>query len=77
MTQEQDKLIDLSVHESAVPSVIDPNRDKKLDVDKNDDLNDSVHDHENVDVPTPDPLDTDNDNTVADRQIISANLGAG
>lgn len=77
MTQEPDKLINLSVHESSTPSVIDPNRDKKLDVDKKDNLNDSVHDHENVDVPTPEPLDNDNDNTVADRQIISANLGAG
>lgn len=76
MTQEQDKLIDLSVHESAVPSVIDPNRDKKLTVDKKDNLNDAVHDHENVDVPTPEALDTD-DNNVVDRQIISANLGAG
>jgi hypothetical protein len=77
MTQEPDKLIDLSVHESSVPSVIDPNRDKKLAINNNDDLNDSVHDHENVDVPTPEPLDNDNENTVADRQIISANLGAG
>ena len=77
MTQEPDKLINLSVHASSVPSVIDPNRDKKLGVNKNDDLNDSVHDHENVDVPTPEPLDAENDNSVVDRQIISANLGAG
>ncbi|QSJ19781.1 hypothetical protein JYQ62_14355 [Nostoc sp. UHCC 0702] len=77
MTQEPDKLINLSVHESSVPSVIDPNRDQKLGVNKNDDLNDSVHDHDNLDVPNPEPLDTDNDNSVADKQIISANLGAG
>ncbi|BAZ53746.1 hypothetical protein NIES4103_64290 [Nostoc sp. NIES-4103] len=62
--------------DTPVPSVIDPKQDKKLTVDKKDNLNDAVHDHENVDVPIPEPLNTD-DNNVVDKQIISANLGAG
>lgn len=41
------------------------------------DLNDSVHDDENVDVPTPGLLNNGNDENPGDRQISIANLSAG
>ena len=76
MTQEPKKLINLAVHETADPSQIsrNPNQEASADLD---DLNDSVHDDENVDVPTPGVLnDSDNSNPVHS-QISIANLSAG
>ncbi|KYC36432.1 hypothetical protein WA1_42765 [Scytonema hofmannii PCC 7110] len=68
MSQEPRKPINLSVHESSDPSVIDPSVDKKESANIND-LNDSVHDDENVDVPIPGlSEDTSNSNPV-DRQL--------
>lgn len=77
MTQEKDKPINLAIHESSDPSVIDPNYNKVASGDLND-LNDSSHDNENVDVPIPDSFDATNDeNPVNSSQITSANISAG
>ncbi|WP_017318387.1 hypothetical protein [Mastigocladopsis repens] len=76
MTQEPRKLINLSVHETADPSVINPNPDKEASGEMND-LNDSVHDQENVDVSIPTLSDdTSNDNPV-DRQLGIISRSAG
>ncbi len=76
MAQESDKPINLSVHESSDPSVIDPNSQQANSEDIND-LNDSVHDDANVDINTPKPFDTNNEENLGDQQIITANLSAG
>lgn len=77
MTQEKDKLINLAIHESSDPSVIDPNYKEEASGDLND-LNDSSHDNENVDVPIPDSFDTtDDENRVKSSQITTANISAG
>jgi len=78
MTQEKDKLIDLAVHESSVPSLLDLDKDKKTPENMNDlDLNDSVNDQKNADTPTPQPFDDSNEETLGDKQITIANLSAG
>ena len=76
MTQEPHKPIHLSVHESSDPSVISPNSDKEASGNMND-LNDSVHDDENVDVPIPGLSDDDNDSNPVDRQIGIVGRTAG
>jgi hypothetical protein len=76
MTQEPNKPINLSVHETADPSLFSQAVDKEVSGDLND-LNDSVHDDENVDVPTPGLLNNGNDENPGDRQISIANLSAG
>ncbi|MBH8555327.1 hypothetical protein I8751_23860 [Nostocaceae cyanobacterium CENA357] len=76
MTQESRKPINLSVHESSDPSVIDPNSQQATSEDIND-LNDSVHDDANVDINTPEPFDTTNEENIGGQQIITANLSAG
>ncbi|NMG21119.1 hypothetical protein [Brasilonema bromeliae] len=77
MTQEPRKLINLSVHESADPSVINPtNPDKEASGEIND-LNDSVHDEENVDVPIPSLFDDDSDDNPVDPQIGIVGRSAG
>jgi hypothetical protein len=79
MTQEPRKLINLSVHESADPSVISPSPDKEASGNQNDlnDLNDSVHDEENVDVPIPGIFDDANDSNPVDRQLGIVGRAAG
>jgi hypothetical protein len=76
MTQEPRKPINLSVHESSDPSVISPSPDKEASGNVND-LNDSVHDDENVDAPIPGLSDADSDVNPVDRQlgIISRTAG--
>ncbi|WGV27208.1 hypothetical protein [Halotia branconii] len=76
MTQESRRPINLSVHESSDPSVINPNSQQATSEDIND-LNDSVHDDENVDINTPEPFDPAREEKLGDQQIISANLSAG
>lgn len=76
MTQESHNPINLSVHESSDPSLISPNPDKELSGELND-LNDSSHDDENVDVPNPGLLDTASEENPVDSQISIANLSAG
>ncbi len=76
MTQDPKDLIHLSVHESADPSVLE-SRHKEGKLGNNDDLNDSVHDDDNVDVPTRQANDTFDESTVVDHQITTANLSAG
>ncbi|MBE9210288.1 hypothetical protein IQ244_28070 [Nostoc sp. LEGE 06077] len=76
MTQEKDKLINLSVHESSVPSLLDIDQNQQIPENMND-LNDSVPDHENADNPMPQPLDDANEETLGDKQITIANLSAG
>lgn len=79
MTQEPRKPINLSVHESADPSLISPTPDKEASGNRNDlnDLNDSVHDDENVDVPIPGLSEDSSDSNPVDRQlgIISRTAG--
>lgn len=76
MTQEPRKLIDLAVHETSDPSVISPNSDLK-DAGEINDLNDSAHDHENVDVPTPEAADVPEEEHLVHKQMTIANLSAG
>lgn len=76
MTQEQNKPVNLSVHETADPSIFNPNLDTEASGDLND-LNDSVHDDENADVPTPGLLNNGNDENPVGSQITIANLSAG
>jgi len=79
MTQKPHQPVDLhlSVHESADPSVISSNPEQEASGVSND-LNDSVHDDENVDVPHPGLFDpAQDDENVVDRQIGIANLSAG
>ncbi|MBD2501927.1 hypothetical protein [Anabaena azotica] len=52
MAQDPKDLINLAVHESADPSVME-SRQQEANLGNNDELNDSVHDDENVDVPIP------------------------
>lgn len=76
MTEEPRKLINLSIHESSDPSLISPNPDVEASGDFND-LNDSVHDEDNVDVPIPKVFDDSSDERLGDNQSTIANLGAG
>jgi hypothetical protein len=76
VAQDPKDLIHLAVHESADPSVIE-SRQKEANLGNHDDLNDSAHDDENVDVATPQPADTFEQPTVVDHQITTANLSAG
>lgn len=76
MTQEPRKLINLAVHESSDPSVISHNSESENSRDIND-LNDSVHDHENVDVPTPEGADVPEEEHLVHKQMTIANLSAG
>lgn len=75
MTQEPRKLINLSVHESSDPSVISPNPNVEPSSNLND-LNDSSHDDDNVDVSTRGLDDTDRDEQIASQTTI-ANISAG
>jgi hypothetical protein len=77
MTQEPRKPIHLSVHESADPSVINPNLEKEASGNKEHDLNDSVHDEENVDVPIPGLSEDASDSNPVDRQLSIVNRSAG
>ncbi len=78
MTQEPHQPVDLhlSVHESSDPSLISSTPGQEASGELND-LNDSVHDDENVDVPTPGLFDLDSNENVVDRQVGIANLSAG
>lgn len=76
MTQEPKRPINLSVHETSDPSLISPNPDKDASGELND-LNDSVHDDENVDVPHPGPVDTASDEKPVPSQISIVNSTAG
>lgn len=76
MTEEPRKLINLSIHESSDPSLISPNPDVEASGDFND-LNDSVHDEDNVDVPIPKVFDDSSDDHLGDNQTTIANLSAG
>jgi len=76
MTQNPRKLINLSVHESSDLSVISPNPDTETSSALND-LNDSSHDDENVDVPTPGLTDAGTEENIVERQNTIANLSAG
>lgn len=76
MTQESNNPINLSVHETADPSQISRNPNQEASADSKD-LNDSVHDDENVDPQNSGLLDNGNDENIVDNQITIANLGAG
>ncbi|MEJ1933273.1 hypothetical protein WDZ92_24000 [Nostoc sp. NIES-2111] len=76
MAQDPKDLINLVVHESADSSVME-SRQQEANLGNNDDLNDSVHDDENVDVPTPQSNDPFAESTVVYHQITAANLSAG
>ncbi|MBD2448685.1 hypothetical protein H6G76_16300 [Nostoc sp. FACHB-152] len=76
MTQEKDKLINLSVHESVDPSQFSSEGDKQAPENLND-LNDSVHNSENADASTSQPFDDGNEENLGEQQITIANLSAG
>ncbi len=63
------------MHEIADPSQISRNPNQEAAADSKD-LNDSVHDDENVDTHNSGLLD-DGDENIVDNQITIANLGAG
>lgn len=71
-----DQPIKLSVHESSDPSLISPNPNVEASGDLND-LNDSVHDDENVDVPTQQPFDDPSAQNPVHSQTTIANISAG
>lgn len=76
MTQEPRKPINLSVHETVDPSVFSPDTNAES-YGELDELKDSNHDDENVDVQNPGLADGTNDESLGDRQIGIANLSAG
>lgn len=76
MTNKPDNPINLSVHESSDPSLISPNPDIEASGDMND-LNDSVHDDENVDVPSGQPFDDPSNENPVHSQTTIANISAG
>lgn len=76
MAQEKDRPIKLAIHESSDPSVIDPNGKEEASYDFND-LNDSSHDAENVDVPIPEPFNDIDDENAGSSPITTANISAG
>ena len=76
MTKEQNNPINLSVHETADPSDISLNPNQEAFADSGD-LNDSVHDDENVDTPNPGLLDNGDDENLVNSQVSIANLSAG
>ena len=74
MTKGQKNPINLAVHESADPSDISLNPNQEASADSGD-LNNSVHDDENVDTPNLGLLD--NDENLVNSQVSIANLSAG
>lgn len=76
MTKEQNNLINLAVHETADPSDISLNPHQEASADSGD-LNDSVHDDENVDTPNPGLLNNGDDENLVNSQVSIANLNAG
>jgi hypothetical protein len=80
MTQEQDKPINLSVHESSDPSVISPNPEREADSNSNyldDAVDDASHENKNADFSSPIPGDVESEEQNASRQSTIANLSAG
>lgn len=78
MTHDSRRPINLSVHETADPSVINPSPDQQVTSNSNtSDLNDSSHDEENVDIPIPKLSDEDRDSNIVDRQIDIVNRSGG
>lgn len=75
MTSKPDKPINLSVHEISDPNTISPNPNAETSV--TDDLNDSVHDDDNVDAAKPKPFETAEDDNLVDSQTMNANISAG
>ncbi|NDJ16137.1 hypothetical protein [Myxacorys almedinensis] len=76
MTQDSRPPIELSVHESADPNAISANPEAEASS-KTNDLNNSVHDDENVDVPIPGLDDDHRTKTLGDDQITTVNRSAG
>ena len=76
MTKEQNNPINLAVHETADPRDISRNPHLEASADSGD-LNDSVHDDENVDTPNPGLLDNGDDKNLVNSQVSIANLSAG
>jgi hypothetical protein len=76
MANKPDNPINLSVHQSSDPSLISPKPDVEASGDMND-LNDSVHDDENVDVPSQQRFDDPSDENPVHSQTTIANLSAG
>ena len=74
MTKEQKNPINLAVHETADQSDISLNPHLEASADSGN-LNNSVHDDENVDTPNLGLLD--NDENLVNSQVSIANLSAG
>lgn len=78
MTQKpNERPVHLSVHETSDPSLISSNPDVEASGADLNDLNDSVHDDENVDVPTPEPSNETGREELVENQMTIANLSAG
>ncbi|MDZ4879088.1 MAG: hypothetical protein CLLPBCKN_008526 [Chroococcidiopsis cubana SAG 39.79] len=79
MTQIPDNQspVHLSVHETSDPSLISPNPNAEASGAALNDLNDSVDDDENVDVPTPESSNATGKEEPLENQITIANLSAG
>jgi hypothetical protein len=78
MTQKPDERpVHLSVHETSDPSLISPNPNVEAAGADLNDLNDSVHDDENVDVHTSEPSNATGKEEPVENQITIANLSAG
>ncbi|WP_017655988.1 hypothetical protein [Fortiea contorta] len=75
MTQEPRKLINLSVHETADPSVISQNSDREVAKDSH--LDDSIHQQENTDDYNSDVVDPKAEENLVNRQMTIASLGGG
>lgn len=76
MMNEQNKPVNLSVHETSDPTMLSADIDSKSSGSLND-LKDANHDDENVDVPNPNLFDEPSDENLMDRQNTIANLSAG
>jgi hypothetical protein len=78
MTEELRRPIHLSVHETADPGIINPSSDQHItNSEDTSDLNDSVHDEENVDIPIPKISAETRESDLVDRQIDIVNRSAG
>lgn len=76
MSQNQERPIKLSVHESSDPRII--SRNLEVEPSSNlSDLNNASHDDENVDTPTSGLNDTEPGEQIVNSQTTIANLSAG
>ncbi len=76
MTEKQDKLINLSVHESSDPNVISSSHHEDISGD-NKKSDNSLPDEKNRDISTSESVDNMGEPNIVNKQITIANLSAG